>query len=243
MKIQDFYFLKGISHPWDNNLSATTVLDLWRDKISISQEELFIHVMTTRRILQYSTQDENKISISQEELIIHEMKNRRLPRYSTQAETKSPSPKRSHHSFSKMKTCRLLQYSTNDETRSPFPKRIYSSTRWQTNRLLRYSKTQLKIANDKLREKATNRSVVNSKEKSTIHPNVKSTAVDTHPHKSQKNITTKCSSLRRRLQTTDNFISDGLHLRDVFRELLLWTANGHPIANKGQVRRRQKGFH
>ena len=29
-----------------------------------------------------------------------------------------------------------------------------------------------------------------SQKKSTIHPNVKSTIVDTHPHKSQKNITT-----------------------------------------------------
>ena len=33
------------------------------------------------------------------------------------------------------------------------------------NRLLQYSKTQLKVANNKLREKATTRSVVNSKEK------------------------------------------------------------------------------
>ena len=37
--------------------------------------------------------------------------------------------------------------------------------------------------------KATSRSTVNSKE-STIHQNVKSTAMDTRPHKSQRNFTT-----------------------------------------------------
>ena len=106
MKRQDLYLPRGVIRTWDDNLSTTTVFDLWRDKISISQEELFIHGMTT---------------------------------------------------------CRLLRYSTQDKTRSPFPKRNYSSMRWQTNWLLRYSKTQIKVTNDKLREKATTRSVVNSK--------------------------------------------------------------------------------
>jgi len=44
------------------------------------------------------------------------------------------------------------------------------------------------------------------------------------------------------LQATDNLISDGPHLRDIFRESLLRTANGNPIANKGQVHGREKGL-
>ena len=91
-----------------------------------------------------------------------------------------------------MTTHRLLWYSTQEETRSLFPKRNYSSLRWKIvdyqdtrpmmrqdlyslkgithprddeNRLLQYSKMQLKVANNKLREKATTRSVFNSKKK------------------------------------------------------------------------------
>ena len=64
--------------------------------------------------------------------------------------------------------------------------------------------------------KATSQSAV--KRKNTIHQNVKSTQADSHPHKSQE----------------DNLISDGLHLRDIFREFLLRTANGNasPIKDK-----------
>jgi hypothetical protein len=44
------------------------------------------------------------------------------------------------------------------------------------------------------------------------------------------------------LQATDNLISDGFHLRNILREFLLRAANGNPIANKGQVHKREKGF-
>ena len=54
-----------------------------------------------------------------------------------------------------------------------------------------------------------------------VHQNVKSTSVDTHSHKSQKNITNNCSRLRRRLQAANNPISNGLHFHDILRELLL----------------------
>ena len=71
---------------------------------------------------------------------------------------------------------------------------------------------------------------------------LKSTPVDTHPQKKPKEYYNNCPSLWRQLQTTDNLISDGFHFRDIFREFLLRTANGHHIANKSQVRRRKKGF-
>ena len=51
-----------------------------------------------------------------------------------------------------------------------------------------------------------------------------------------------CSRLWRRLQATNNPISNGFHLRDILREFLLWTTNGHPITNRGQVCRGEKGF-
>ena len=55
---QDLYFPRGFIHPWGDNSSTTTVLDSSWDKISISQEDLFIHEVTIRRLLQYSTQAE-----------------------------------------------------------------------------------------------------------------------------------------------------------------------------------------
>ena len=109
-----------------------------------------------------------------------------------------------------------------DRTCSLSRKRISTSTRQQlvdyseNIRLLRYSKKQIKTANIK----ATSRSAVNSK-KSTIHQNVKSTAMDTRLHKNQEDITTNCLSLWCWLQATDNHISDGLHLLNIFRESLL----------------------
>ena len=55
---QDLYFPRGFIHPWGDNSSTTTVLDSSWDKISISQEDLFIHEVTIRRLLQYLTQAE-----------------------------------------------------------------------------------------------------------------------------------------------------------------------------------------
>ena len=55
---QDHYFPRGFIHPWGDNSSTTTVLDSTWDKISISQEDLFIHEVTIHRLLWYSTQAE-----------------------------------------------------------------------------------------------------------------------------------------------------------------------------------------
>ena len=100
---------RRIIHPWGDNSSTTTVLDSSWDKISISQEDLFIHEVTIRRLLRYSTQAETRSlfprrtyssmrwqfvvyygtrlklrqdssSIFQEDLFIHEVTIRRLLR-------------------------------------------------------------------------------------------------------------------------------------------------------------------
>ena len=47
---QDLYSPRGFIHPRGDNSSTATVLDSRWDKISISQEDLFIHEMTTRRL-------------------------------------------------------------------------------------------------------------------------------------------------------------------------------------------------
>ena len=49
-----------VIHPWDGNSSTTTILDSNWDKISISQEDLFNHEVTIRRLLWYSTQAETR---------------------------------------------------------------------------------------------------------------------------------------------------------------------------------------
>ena len=51
---------RRIIHPWGDNSSTTTVLDSSWGKISISQEDLFIHEVTIRRLLRYSTQAETR---------------------------------------------------------------------------------------------------------------------------------------------------------------------------------------
>ena len=98
---------------------------------------------------------------------------------------------------------------------------------------------QLNKADDKLRKMAISRTVDNSREKSTIHTNDK---VLQWTNIQPKEYYNKYLSLRRWLQAADNLISDGFHLRDIFRESLLRTANGNPIANKGQVHGREKGL-
>ena len=85
----------------------------------------------------------------------------RLLQYSAQAETRSLLPKRTHSSMRLQPIDhhgRVIR--PRDEksfnyygTRPMIGQDLYSSTRQQTNRLLRYSKTQLKVANDKLRQK------------------------------------------------------------------------------------------
>ena len=55
---------RGLSHIRDNNQSTTTVFDPNRDKISNSQEELFIHEITTRRLPWHSTSRRYKNSNS-----------------------------------------------------------------------------------------------------------------------------------------------------------------------------------
>ena len=78
-----------------------------------------------------------------------------------------------------------------DRTCSLSRKKISTSMRQQlvyyseNIRLLRYSKKQIKTTNIK----ATSRLGINSKE-STVHQSVKSTSVDSYPHKSQEHITT-----------------------------------------------------
>ena len=92
-------------------------------------------------------------------------------------------------------------------------------------------------------KKATSQTGRQIKEKkSTIHWNFKSTQADWHPHKKPRGYYNNCSSLWRWLQAADNLISDGFHLRNIFRELLLRTASTNPIANKGQVHGREKGL-
>ena len=147
---------RGLSHIRDNNQSTTTVFDPNRDKISNSQEELFIHEMTTRRLLQYSTYKETRALFSKKEL------QRPIDYHGTR-------------------------------TIFPFPKE--GTTPLQNDKQVDYYGTQnQRQPMTMLHEKASSRSAVNSKE-STIHQNVKSTAVDTHPHESQVNITINCSSL------------------------------------------------
>ena len=85
-------------------------------------------------------------------------------------------------------------------------------------RLLRYSKMQLNKADDKLHKKAISRTVDNSREKSTIHTNDK---VLQWTNIQPKEYYSKYLSLRHWLQAADNLISDGFHLRDIFRESLL----------------------
>ena len=48
---QDLNFPRGFIHPWGDNSSTTMVLDSSWGKISITQEESFIHEVTTRRLL------------------------------------------------------------------------------------------------------------------------------------------------------------------------------------------------
>ena len=158
--------------------------------------------------------------------------------------TRSLHPKKTHSS--RLQDNKLSVYSgtrPTDGTCSLSRKRISTSTRQQlvdyseNIRLLRHSKKQIKTANIK----ATSRSAINLKE-STIHQNVKSTAMDTRLLKNQEDITMNCLSLWCWLQATDNLISDVLHLRNILREFLLRAANGNPIANKGQVHGREKGL-
>ena len=54
---------RKVIHPGGNNSSTTTVLISIRDRISTSQKELFIHKVTTRRLLQYLTLWRYKTSI------------------------------------------------------------------------------------------------------------------------------------------------------------------------------------
>ena len=60
---QDLNFPREFIHPWGDNSSTATVLDSSWDKISISQEDLFIHKVTFHRLLRllwYSIQDEKR---------------------------------------------------------------------------------------------------------------------------------------------------------------------------------------
>ena len=116
-----------------------------------------------------------------------------------------------------------------------FQRRNFSSARWLAIRLPRYSKKQLKTASQK--KQPTDRP---STEKKYYTSQCSKVLQWTHIH--TKELYNSCLSFRRWLQATDNLISDGLYFCDVFRESLLRTANGHPITNKGQVRRREKGF-
>ena len=106
--------------------------------------------------------------------------------------TRSQHPKKTHSS--RLQDNELSVYSgtrPTDGTCSLSRKRISTSMRHQlvdyseNIRLLQYSKKQFKTANIK----ATSRSAVDSKE-STIHQNIKSTGMDTRPHKNQEDITT-----------------------------------------------------
>ena len=72
------------------------VLDPRWDKISIPQEDPFIHEMTTRRLPRYSTK----------EFLIHKTKTRRLLQYSTYEEARSLFSKK-ESSFTGIKTSRL----------------------------------------------------------------------------------------------------------------------------------------
>ena len=90
------------------------------DKPPISQEELSAHEATIDRLLQYSTLGWDKFPISNKVSVIQEMTNHRLLRTRPREVTKLLNPKRST-----------------------------SSMRRQSNRLLRYSKKQIKTANDK----------------------------------------------------------------------------------------------
>jgi len=159
-----------------------------------------------------------------------------------------------------MTTRRLPQYSTYEEIWSLFSKTELSFTKTKTNRLLRYSNNLLtskegtfrprderqfdyhstRRNNSRQLHKKNNQPIGHQLKKKYYTSQCSKVLQWTHIH--TKELYNSCLSFRRWLQATDNLISDGLYFCDVFRESLLRTANGHPITNKGQVRRREKGF-
>ena len=60
-----------------------------------------------------------------------------------------------------------------------------------------------------------------TQKESTIHLNIKKYCSGHKSTQKPKEYYNNCSSLWRRLQATDNPISDGFHLRDILREFLL----------------------
>ena len=188
---QDLYFRRGFIHPWGDNSSSATVLDSSWDKIRRLFSMRIYSSMRWHPIDYYSSDEEtcslsprrvihpwnddlatttvlgpsrDKISTSQEDSFIHEITTYRPPWKS--------------YSSTRRKKLRLLRYSANDRTRSLL---IHETTNKSTTTVL---EDATQGSQRQASSKATTRSVVNSKEKSTIHPNVKSTAVDSHPHKS-----------------------------------------------------------
>ena len=92
------------------------------------------------------------------------------------------------------------------------------TTMTHENRLPQYSKKQIKIAND-----IGNQPIGRQLKRKYYTSECRKYCSGHTSTQDPKEYYNKCSSLsfRRRLQTTDNLISDGLHLRDIFREFLL----------------------
>ena len=101
------------------------------------KKDFFIYETTIGRLPRYSILGWDKFPISDKDLVIQELTIRRL-----------------------LRTQRKYLTTTVLEQFLHFLGRNYSSTRRRTNQLLRHSKKQLKMANDKLRKKVTSRSAV-----------------------------------------------------------------------------------
>ena len=141
----------------------------------------------------------------------------------------------------KTTTRRLPQYLT-DEQPLLFLQRNYSSTRWKENWLLLYSKKWFNTANDKLHKKGNQPTGCQIKRKKYYTSECWKYSKGFTSTQKSRGYYNNCSSLWCWLQAADNVISDGFHLRDIFRESLLRIASGNPIANKGQVHGREKGL-
>ena len=99
-----------LSHPWDDGYSTTSVLELRRDMLPISQEDYLVHEVTNYQLLRYSIFGWDKFPISKEEFL--------------------------HPWGDKLSTTTVIDLWMGQV---PYlPRGFLSSTKWQIIRLLRY---------------------------------------------------------------------------------------------------------
>ena len=204
-----------------------------RDKLPISQKDSHIrdNNQSTTTVLD-SIRD--KISTSQEELLIHEMTTSRLLRTRPK---RTPIKGVITQEDEDLSTTIVLhkEGSSIHETIKNLDYHGTRTTMTHENRLPQYSKKQIKT--DKGNQP------IGRQLKRKYYTSECRKYCSRHPSTQKpKEFHNNCSSLWRRLQATNNPISNGLHLRDILRELLLRTANGNPITNRGQVCGGEKGL-